>query len=198
MSIYAFGLKENNYQSGWRWYESFLTPEECDQLIAEHSHIEPHQGSIVTGPDQEVDSEIAPDVRNVSIKTVSLDTCPWIYAKLNDLVWDANLYYNYDLTGFMEQMQLLHYGEDIDGGHYHLHQDHGAGALSTRKLTVIVQLTDPSEYEGCELEVVCCGIGPKNKGDVVVFPSYTPHSVSPLTKGNRNSLVVWVNGPPYR
>lgn len=198
MSVYTFSIENNSDQFGWRWYQGFLSPEECDQLIADHKDVESRQGGIVTGENEETDSKVEKSVRNVGIKTVSYESCPWIYDKLNQLVWDANQFFRYDLTGFMEQMQLLHYGEDINGGHYDLHQDHGPGPLSTRKLSVIVQLTDPSEYEGCELDVVCSGIGPKGKGDVVVFPSYTPHSVSALTKGNRNALVVWVNGPPYR
>lgn len=197
MSIYAFSIPQNSGQFGWRWYESYFSPEECDQLIKDHEHVESWQGGVVSGENAQ-NIDVVDDIRTVSIKTVSHQTCPWVYDKLNQLVWDANQFYQYDLVGFMEEMQLLHYGEDINGGHYDLHQDHGAGALSTRKLTIIVQLSDPSEYEGCQTEIVCSGWAPQNKGDVVIFPSYTPHRVTPLTKGNRNALVVWVNGPPFR
>lgn len=197
MSIYAFSIPHNSDQFGWRVYEGALSPEECDQVIEDMKEVESWTGGVVRGDDAE-ESEVNDQIRNVSIKTVGYEHCSWIYDKLNQLVWDANQYYRYDLVGFMEQMQLLHYGEDINGGHYNLHQDHGPGALSTRKLTVIVQLTDPELYEGCETEVMCSGFVPKGKGDVVVFPSYTPHHVTPLTKGERNALVVWVNGPPFR
>lgn len=197
MSIYAFSIPQNSEQFGWRWYEGYFTPEECDQLIKDNEHVESWQGGVVKGEHAE-STEVTEDIRNVMIKTVTYENCPWVYDKLNQLIYDVNQYYKYDLVGFMEQMQLLHYGEDINGGHYNLHQDHGPGALSTRKLTVIVQLTDPSEYDGCDTEVVCSGWAPKGKGDVVVFPSYTPHQVTPLTRGNRDALVVWVNGPPYK
>ena len=35
-------------------------------------------------------------------------------------------------------------------------------------------------------------------GDVVVFPSFTLHQITPITKGIRHSLVSWVSGPPWR
>lgn len=197
MSIYAFSIPHNSEQFGWRLYNGYFSKEECEQLIKDHEHTQSWAGGIVKGETAD-SAEINSDIRNVSIKTVSYESCPWVYDKLNQLVWDVNQYYKYDLVGFMEQMQLLHYGEDINGGHYHLHQDHGPGALSTRKLTIIVQLTDPSEYDGCDTEVMCSGIAPKGQGDVVVFPSYTPHQVSNLTRGQRNALVVWVNGPPFK
>ena len=39
----------------------------------------------------------------------------------------------------------------------------------------------------------------KNKqGDLILFPSYTLHEVKPVTKGERNSLVAWVTGKPFK
>ena len=35
-------------------------------------------------------------------------------------------------------------------------------------------------------------------GDVVVFPSFTLHQITPITKGIRYSLVSWVSGPSWR
>ena len=39
---------------------------------------------------------------------------------------------------------------------------------------------------------------PKGKGTVVIFPSYMMHRVSEVTKGTRESLVLWVGGDHYR
>ena len=38
----------------------------------------------------------------------------------------------------------------------------------------------------------------KQIGDLVVFPSYVLHEVTPVTKGERNSLVCWVTGPSFK
>ena len=35
-------------------------------------------------------------------------------------------------------------------------------------------------------------------GDVLLFPSFTQHQITPITKGIRYSLVSWVSGPPWR
>jgi len=67
-------------------------------------------------------------------------------------------------------------------------------------------LSNPKDYEGGELEfdyrseeqtkiVTCEQI--KNKGSIVVFPSFVWHKVKPVTKGLRYSLVAWNLGNPY-
>jgi PKHD-type hydroxylase len=72
-----------------------------------------------------------------------------------------------------------------------------------RKLSVVIQLTDPSEYEGGDFEldpqyaqVPADQI--RAKGSVLVFPSFLNHRVTPVTKGERRSLVSWVQGPKFR
>ena len=40
---------------------------------------------------------------------------------------------------------------------------------------------------------------PKLKaGTIIFFPSFLVHSVQPVTKGTRNSLVLWLHGKPYK
>jgi PKHD-type hydroxylase len=39
---------------------------------------------------------------------------------------------------------------------------------------------------------------PKEKGAVVMFPSYLMHRITPVTKGVRKSLVLWVGGNTFR
>jgi PKHD-type hydroxylase len=34
----------------------------------------------------------------------------------------------------------------------------------------------------------------KERGTVHLFPSYMPHKVTPITRGTRYSLVIWVHG----
>ncbi|WP_299006958.1 hypothetical protein [uncultured Tenacibaculum sp.] len=38
---------------------------------------------------------------------------------------------------------------------------------------------------------------PREKGTIIVFPSFMMHCVTPITKGVRKSIVGWVAGPPY-
>jgi PKHD-type hydroxylase len=82
---------------------------------------------------------------------------------------------------------------------YGWHQDFGGGI--SRKLSMAVQLSDPSEYDGGALQVMTSGEPqsiPKKRGMIAVFPSYILHQVTPVTRGSRQSLVAWVSGPPFK
>ena len=35
-------------------------------------------------------------------------------------------------------------------------------------------------------------------GDMIIFPSFIDHKVSPVTKGIRYSIVAWFGGPPFK
>jgi PKHD-type hydroxylase len=79
--------------------------------------------------------------------------------------------------------------------------DFGSGDISNRKLSITVQLSDPSEYEGGELQFMINQhiiTAPKEKGTAIIFPSFALHRVTPVTKGARKSIVGWIGGPPYK
>ena len=121
----------------------------------------------------------------------------WIYEKLFRCVKDANdARFNFDLSGFFEDLQLTRY--ESNGGHYDWHEDQGVGQFSIRKLSIVVQLTDPKEYEGGDLEIHGEGAAERTQGTVFVFPSFVTHRVLPITKGQRHSLVAWISGTPFR
>ena len=70
-----------------------------------------------------------------------------------------------------------------------------------RKLTVIIQLTDPETYEGADLELqLAHDYTPMTRaqGSMIVFPSFILHRVKPLISGERHSLVSWVCGAPFK
>lgn len=90
-----------------------------------------------------------------------------------------------------------------DKGHYDWHEDTHFLQSSDldRKLSVTVQLSDGSEYEGGDFELLGVNLPTaalKTKGTVLVFPSYLKHRVTPVTKGTRKSLVAWFEGPHWR
>ena len=62
-------------------------------------------------------------------------------------------------------------------------------------------LSDPSEFEGGVFEMTSGKTGTYNidleKGDIVIFPSYKLHRVSPVTKGVRHSMVAWGHGRAF-
>ncbi len=71
-----------------------------------------------------------------------------------------------------------------------------------RKLSFVVQLSDPDDYEGGNLQLLAedgkSYFAPRKKGTVIVFDSRTSHRVLKVTKGERKSLVGWVVGPRWK
>lgn len=66
-----------------------------------------------------------------------------------------------------------------------------------RKLTAIMLINDPREYEGGEFalwdDITQYRVDVK-KGDLFVFPSFIRHVVRPVKSGERYSLVMWSHG----
>jgi PKHD-type hydroxylase len=108
-------------------------------------------------------------------------------------------FFDFDLFGFVEDLQYTVYRDT--GGYYTWHLDRGNGTTAPRKLSLVLQLSDPSEYEGGDLELFT-SVEPtkmeKKKGFVVAFPSFVLHRVTPVTSGTRRTLVVWLSGPKFR
>lgn len=129
-------------------------------------------------------------------KTVETE---WVFIKLADVAAKLNLQlFRFDLTGFGEPLQLTNYDQS-EHGMYGWHQDYNA--MISRKLSMVVQLADPSEYEGGNLQIMTSASVknvPKQRGLITVFPSYVLHQVTPVTQGSRQSLVAWVSGPAFK
>ena len=106
--------------------------------------------------------------------------------------------YWFDVLGFHQELQLTRYSES---DFFDWHLDFGAGEISARKLSMTIQLSDPDEYEGGDLQFMInqkVVSAPREKGTIIIFPSFIIHRVTPITKGTRQSIVGWVSGPPYR
>ena len=122
-------------------------------------------------------------------------------------------------TTWPESIQFTVY--NAPDGHYTWHQDcydknHKDYKAEKdiyskqRKVSIVCNITDPSEYEGGQLEIVDPSKAPddpeeeriikisKERGQVCVFPSFLYHRVTPITKGTRYSLVCWLRGPEFR
>lgn len=131
-------------------------------------------------------------------------------AWITDVTWIRDLLYEYvkqaNRNAFnvkVDNIADIQYTEyhASEGGHYDWHQDSfwTEEKPYDRKLSVTVQLSNPNEYEGGEFEFDEIE-NPKNskqKGTVLIFPSYIRHRVKPITKGVRKSLVAWFEGPRW-
>ena len=100
-------------------------------------------------------------------------------------------------------LQYSIYSAD-EQAHYTVYMDDFLPATwpDARKLSVIVQLSAPDEYEGGTLRFRDVGneLPPWacERGTVMMFPSILYHAVEPITAGTRRSLVGWYSEPPWR
>jgi PKHD-type hydroxylase len=124
----------------------------------------------------------------------------WIYKRVQQIAMTINASaYRFDLAGFSERIQYSVY-HSSEGGHYDWHVDQGP-LVNRRKLSLTLQLTDPSRYQGGDLQFLAGSVtetAPRERGMLVAFPSYGVHRVAPVTSGTRKSLVIWVTGPEFR
>lgn len=181
---------------------ALLSLPECEWVIERGNKLALELASIGTPTVRQV----CPETRCVESQAFDAPDASWLYDRLAQRVAAANRdYFDFDLTGLIEPLQFLRYTpahEELPDGHYTWHVDHGEGAMATRKLSMVINLSPPSEYDGCRLTLFTERgafespyIG---QGDAILFPSWTVHSVSPITRGTRYALVAWVHGPRLR
>ena len=126
---------------------------------------------------------------------------PVVHNLLHPYLADAKEVMGIDV-GINSEIQYTEYHAS-EGGKYDWHHDvNWNGEVGAdRKLSMTVQLSDPSEYEGGDFELLEVEQVPsfaKEKGTVLIFPSYLLHRVTPVTSGVRRSLVAWFTGPQWR
>ena len=128
-----------------------------------------------------------------------IDETRWIYERMAQAVKAINEEcYQYDLSGFEENFYYLTYRE---GDHFGWHLDAGEETPAPRKLSLVLQLSDPSEYEGGEFDVLVAVdhvTAPKSKGAITAFPAFKIHRVRPVTSGVRRVLTAFTTGPNFR
>lgn len=179
------------------WWEGGFTEQELNWLQEQAQKAE-QQAQVGGGVEQEALKKIRRSQLSWLNKTQ--DTA-WVFEKLGHIASSLNAqYYRFDLTGFGEPIQLTNYDQS-EQGMYGWHVDYGGRINISRKLSLVLQLTDPSQYEGGNLQVTTGGEPQtvrKQRGLVAAFPSYVLHQVTPVTSGSRQSLVAWVSGPPFK
>lgn len=126
----------------------------------------------------------------------------WVMDRLVALVARANREaFDFALSEFAESAQIARYGAER-AGHFDWHSDIGSGPVARRrKLTVVVQLSEPADYAGGALELMPDArviAAEPARGTATVFPSFVLHRVTPVTAGERWSLTLWAHGPAFR
>ncbi len=182
----------------WLW-QSELSDEVIDGII-ERCETYPIEDAVVGQLD-------GGDVYNNSLRRSKIR---WVNddSELRKCIWKFGNIANGNAFGFdiidnFEVQYTSYYG--VDKGCYNWHTDNewNLRGYYDRKISVVIQLNNPSDYEGGKFEFDIDGeiISPEGfekKGSIIAFPSFMKHRVTNVTKGTRNSIVSWIQGPHFR
>ena len=181
-------------------FKDVISEQDCDNFLDKYKDNDLESGAIwafkddATGPSWEQQD----DRRRAKISWIDVNDA--VVRAVWSCVLEANTKYKLNVLGF-GKAQLTRYLKD---DHYGWHQDsfyHAQITPQERKLSAILQLTKPEDYEGGEVQLFngehdLEELPIKTQGSVIVFRSEEWHRVQPVTKGTRYSLVFWSVGPP--
>jgi len=186
-SSWSFELDKVNF---YAFLKNAFSKEECQIII----DIAKNKG-LIKGK-----TKVKSNIRESKISWLyPSDNMDWVFRRCTDIVTNLNNeFFKFDLYGFNEGFQFTNY--TAPGGKYGKHIDRNINGV-IRKMSISIQLTDHTEYEGGELYLYEDDKGTlmdKTQGTLIMFPSYVLHEVMPVTKGTRNSLVTWVTGKQFK
>ena len=174
----------------------FLTESECDSLISKWSYVDPEKD--INVEKNELREKFS--YRDCEINWIAYyqPGWEWFYDKLLPLVKKVNDdVYKFELSNPITQ-EMIQFTKYKKGGFYKEHTDwEGGGLLDIRKLSWVVNLSDPHTYRGGNLKVLNRTVE-KTRGMIHFFPSFLRHQATTVLKGTRYSLVGWTPGPTFK
>jgi PKHD-type hydroxylase len=196
--IFSIEPKKKFETTSVAYWENFLTEEDINKILNL-----PEWNNLKEG--QIGNERVNTSIRDSKINWLSLNQETLeIYQKISNTISFVNSrFFNFDLSGLYEQIQLGLY-DSKDKGHYDWHIDCGYEDYTNvpRKLSMALLLNSTEDFEGGEFQVKIDSDVSKNlelkKGRAWFFPSWVLHRVAPVTKGVRKSLVVWAGGPSFK
>jgi PKHD-type hydroxylase len=196
MSVYQFAPSpdKSTNECLHAWWNDGFTHREIKDIISIGEDYAQNDATIDNGRTEDM-------IRQSKVAWINNNSrTNWLYDRMAFIARELNgQFFDLDLYGFVEDFQYTVYGDS--GDHYTWHMDKGRIGSSPRKLSLVLQLSDPSEYEGGDLEIFTSAnpiVLEKKKGIIHAFPSYVVHRVTPVTRGVRKTLVIWVAGPKFK
>jgi len=204
MSLSLNPLVTSRATYSYTWWDGLLSPEVLDKIVEYCQSSELTDGKIIGSG---TEGERSDDLRKSKISMIHVNNeNRWMFDILAQVADHMNnTFYQFDLVGF-DHFQYTVYEDSGDKYDYHVDMTFGDEHINAtplpRKLSLSICLNDPSDYEGGQFEFLLGGkdekIATQAKGRVLAFPSYILHRVTPITKGTRKSIVIWVLGNKFK
>lgn len=169
---------------------------------------------MLIGVDTQLANEIDPSIRDLAAnttKTADVGAVLWNTAKnylrnIEELIhFTNNMMFGFDLYRLtdLDSVNYNQYSSERSG-EYDWHCDRNltsAEKMFDLKLTAILNLSS-EPYEGGKFELFLNGPkhiqGLDSPGSILIFPSFIPHRVTPVTAGTRKTVSLWIPGPAFR
>ena len=174
-----------------------FTPEQCRQIIECGRRQPPQKAQVGMGkPGGGLDTK----KRITTISWIPFKEMPEMYDQVNVFIQKANRnHFGFNNIQITENAQFTEYPK---GGFYDWHMDSDVNMQHeppVRKISMTVLLSPENQFEGGDLELMAPGKYAKLKqGHAICFASFLNHRVAPVTRGVRQSLVMWFGGTPFR
>jgi len=174
-----------------------FTPDQCRQIIECGRRQPPQKAQVgINKPGGGLDT----NKRVTTISWIPFAEMKPMYDQVNAFIQKCNQnHFGFNDVGVTEQAQFTEYPE---GGFYNWHMDCDVNMRHeppVRKISMTLLLNHPSEFEGGDLELLSPGKSKKlEQGHAIIFASFLNHRVAPVTRGVRQSLVMWFGGKPFR
>ena len=187
----------------WKSYiaettQPIFSPKQCQMVIDKGMSLKSEDAKV--GMNQKPGGGYDPKKRITTISWIPFKEMPEMYREIEATMLKAdNNHFGFEGMQITEPGQFTHYPV---GGFYEWHMDNdvmGIKQSPVRKISMTLLLSDPSTFEGGELEFMSKGKTAKLKqGQAIFFASWLQHRVKPVTRGERKSLVMWFGGPSFK
>ena len=174
-----------------------FTPEQCQMIINAGRRQPPQKAQV--GMDK-LGGGLDTNKRTTTISWLPFDEMKDMYNDINKFIQRTNLnHFGFEDIQITEQAQFTEYPE---GGFYDWHMDCDVAMAHeppVRKISMTLLLSPEHQFEGGDLELMAPGKRAKLKqGHAIIFASFLNHRVAPVTRGVRQSLVMWFGGKPFK
>ena len=142
-----------------------------------------------------------PKMRITTLSWIPFNTMPDMYRIIEASMLQVNgNHFGYEGMRITEPAQFTEYPK---GGFYDWHMDCDVSCQNEppiRKISMTILLSDPSDFNGGELQFLAEGNKPPQllQGQAIFFCSLIRHRVAKVKKGLRRSLVMWFGGPTFK
>jgi PKHD-type hydroxylase len=176
-----------------------FTPTQC-KMIIEAGREEPKQNAGVGNDKGDGGHGVDTKTRTSHISWIPFKKMPEMYKDIENIMKTTNgNHFGFDGMQITEMAQYTEYPE---GGFYDWHIDSDTNFKhepTVRKISMTLLISPENEFEGGDLELMKEGkIAKLKQGQAIFFASFIRHRVTPVTRGNRKSLVMWFGGTPLR